>query len=413
MTAAEPGPRTAIRGDVEDGYGPVADRFRRNFDEGREIGAACCVYRDGRKVVDLWGGLRDDSGQPWTRDTLVTVMSMTKGLAAMTMAVAHARGYLDFDQPVAAYWPEFARHGKQEVTVRQLLSHQAGLPVLDDRVDPDMLRDPLALGEVLADQAPMWEPGTRHGYHAITLGFYEAELIRRVDPAARTLGQFFADEVAGPLDLEFYIGVPEDLPAERRATLYAPKLTDALKHLGTMPWRYVAGLINPRSLTRRALSLPGIPVMEDLDIVNRAEFLRPELPAINGTGQIRSAAKAYGSLATGGHELGLRPETLHAFEAAAIRPTRGVRDAVLRFDTSFSMGLIKPTARYWFGGPSGRAYGMPGGGGSMAFADPEHGLGFAYAPNRISVTLPPDPRHLAIEDALYNVLGRNGPPASS
>ena len=274
-----------IGGDVDAGYGGVADAFRANSAERDEVGAACCVYRDGRKVVDLWGGYRDGAQQlPWDRDTIVTVMSLTKGMAAMTLASAHSRGLLAFDGPVATYWPEFAQHGKGEITVRELLSHQGGLPVIDASVEPDMLDDPDALAEVLASQTRLWEPSTRHGYHAVSLGFFEAELLRRVDPQARTLGRYFAEEIAAPLDLEFYIGMPDDLPDERRATLHTPKPTDALKHLRHMPWRYVAGLLNPRSPTRDALTLPGVPVMSDPDIVNRRDFLAPELAAINGTG---------------------------------------------------------------------------------------------------------------------------------
>ena len=395
-----------IRGDVDVGYGRVADAFRRNFEERGEIGAACCVYREGRKVVDLWGGFRDGTRRlPWEPDTIVTVMSLTKGMAAIPLALAHSRGLLDFDEMVATYWPEFAQHGKDQTTVRQLLSHQAGLPVIDANVDPDMLDDPDAIAEVLARQVPLWEPGTRHGYHAVSLGLFEAELLRRVDPQARTLGRYFAEEIAALLDLEFYIGLPDDLPDERRATLHTPKPSDALKYLHRMPLRYVAGLVNPRSPTRQALTLPGIPVMADPDIVNRREFLAPELAAINGTGQVRSVARAYGCLATGGRELGLTHQTLQALEAPAVSPTGGVRDAVLRFDTSYSLGYIKPTSRYWFGTSQGRAFGMPGGGGSMGFADPELGLGYAYAPNRISVTLPPDPRSTALEHALYDTIG--------
>lgn len=395
-----------VGGDVDEGYGGVADAFQRNFEERGEVGAACCVFRDGRKVVDLWGGYRDGERRlPWEQDTIVTMMSLTKGMAAMTIALAHSRGLLEFDEMVATYWPEFAQHGKDQTTVRQLLSHQAGLPVIDANVDPDMLHDPDAIAEVLARQRPLWEPGTRHGYHAVSLGFFEAELLRRVDPKARTLGRYFTEEIAAPLDLEFYIGLPGDLPKERRATLLTPKPTDALKYLHRMPWRYVAGLVNPRSPTRQALTLPGIPVMSDPDIVNRREFLAPELAAINGTGQVRSVARAYGCLATGGGELGLTRKTLQALEAPALSPDGGVRDVVLRVDTSYSLGYIKPTSRYRFGSPQGRAFGMPGGGGSMGFADPEMGLGYAYAPNRISVTLPPDPRSASLEHALYEAVG--------
>jgi CubicO group peptidase (beta-lactamase class C family) len=173
-------PSHLVQGDVDEGYGAVADAFRHNFTDRGEIGAACAFYRDGRKVVDLWGGYRDGIRKlEWQQDTLVTMFSATKGMSSLAIPVAHSRGLLDVDEPVATYWPEFARHGKAAITVRQLLSHQAGLAVLDRPLDLDTVRDFDRLATILAAQTPAWEPGTRHGYHAMTLGFYESELLRR------------------------------------------------------------------------------------------------------------------------------------------------------------------------------------------------------------------------------------------
>ncbi len=217
-------PADATHGDVDEGYGPVADAFRRNFAERNEIGAACAVYRDGRKVVDLWGGYRDGTTRaPWERDTLVPMFSTTKGVASMALAVARSRGLVDYDAPVASYWPKFAAAGKERVTVRQLLSHQAGLCAIDEKLELADLADLDRVADKIARQRPAWEPGTRHGYHGITLGWYEGELIRRVDPQRRTLGHFFADEVAGPLGLEFHIGLPDTVPPERLATIHGYK----------------------------------------------------------------------------------------------------------------------------------------------------------------------------------------------
>ena len=163
----------------------------------------------GEKVVDLWGGIRNkQTGEPWERDTMVLVYSATKGLAAMTLAIAHSRGWLDYEERVARYWPEFAQHGKERITVRQLLAHQAGLFAFDEPVDRSVVADLDRLAVVLARQKPAWEPGTRQAYHAITLGFYEGELLRRVDPRHRSLGQFFQDEIATPLGEDVYIRLP-------------------------------------------------------------------------------------------------------------------------------------------------------------------------------------------------------------
>ncbi|MGE5617524.1 MAG: serine hydrolase domain-containing protein [Candidatus Woesearchaeota archaeon] len=166
----------------------------------RELGGACAAFVGGEKVVDLWGGARDArDGSPWEEDTLVLVYSTSKGLAAMTLALAHSRGWLDYEERVTTYWPEFGQAGKDRVTVRQLLGHEAGLPVIDAPLDPRVLADFDRLGEAIERQRPVWEPGSRHGYHGVSLGWYMGELVRRVDPAKRTLGRFFAEEIAAPL----------------------------------------------------------------------------------------------------------------------------------------------------------------------------------------------------------------------
>jgi CubicO group peptidase (beta-lactamase class C family) len=209
-----------IGGTVREGFEAVREAFVENFIRRGELGGACCVYEDGEKVVDLWGGVRDlASGEPWREDTMVPVHSTTKGLAAMVMALAHSRGWLDYEERVCTYWPEFAQNGKGQITVRQLLAHQAGLFAFDEPVDRTVVADLDRLAEIMARQRPAWPPGERQAYHAISLGFYEGELIRRVDPARRTLGQVFDEEIARPLGIEFYIRVPDSIPDERMARL--------------------------------------------------------------------------------------------------------------------------------------------------------------------------------------------------
>jgi CubicO group peptidase (beta-lactamase class C family) len=196
-------PAPPIYGEVSHGFEAVREAFIANFSRRRELGGACCAYYGGEKVVDLWGGIRNiATGEPWERDTMVIVYSATKGLAAMTLAVAHSRRWLDYDERVCTYWPEFAQEGKKQVTVRQLLGHQAGLYALDVPVDRRVVADLDRLAFILARQTPAWVPGTRQGYHAITLGYYESELLRRIDPQHRSLGRFFQDEIATPLGLD-------------------------------------------------------------------------------------------------------------------------------------------------------------------------------------------------------------------
>jgi CubicO group peptidase (beta-lactamase class C family) len=394
-----------IGGDVDEGYGKIADVFRRNLSSGQEVGAAVAVYRDGRKIVDLWGGFRNGITQtPWERDTLVNVFSTTKGIAALAVAVAASRGLISYEAKVADYWPEFAQGGKHAVTVRQLLSHQAGLAVLKPPLTLHDLANPTSMSAKLAAQRPAWIPGTRHGYHGITLGWYEGELIRRTDPAGRSLGQFFADEVAKPLGLDFYIGLPASVDRGRVAHLDLMSRAKALLHLHTLPPRLVAAAFNPFGLTARATT-----VVEGINCpsehFNRDELRVVEVPSANGMGDARSIAKLYGNAATGGSEIGLAPSTLDALKKPAIPPTKGLRDKVLHVDTTFSLGFGKPNSLYAFGS-SDDAFGTPGLGGSFGFADPDSGIGFAYVMNRMGFHLVSDPRELALRNALFHdILG--------
>jgi CubicO group peptidase (beta-lactamase class C family) len=397
-------PADAVHGDVDEGYGPVADAFRRNFAERHEIGAACAVYRDGRKVVDMWGGYRDGvTRAPWDEHTLVPMFSTTKGVASMAVAVAHSRGLLDYDEPVARYWPEFGAAGKERVTVRQLLSHQAGLCAIDAPLGLPDLVDLDRVAAVVAAQAPAWEPGARHGYHGITLGWYEGELIRRVDPQGRTLGRYFADEVAAPLGLEFFIGLPDAVPPERVARIHGYQPAEMLLHLHEFPPRFVLGFLNPRSLTYKTFGNPRITGL--VNEYNRRELQRAEIPAANGIGEARAVARAYGEFATGGAALGLTEATLDALRRPAVAPSGGRLDLVLHIESVFSLGYVKPFPRFRFGTGAELAFGTPGAGGSFGFADPDAGVGFAYAMNRTGFRLYDDPRELALRDALYRCLG--------
>ena len=396
--------REMMNGDVEEGYGKVADAFRANLDSGLEVGAACSVYRDGRKVVDLWGGVRNhETGAPWESDTLVNVFSTTKGVASLTVAVAASRGLLDYDAKVADYWPEFAQNGKEAVTVRQLLAHQAGLAAITPPLALSDLSDHAILSDKIAAQAPAWPPGAHHGYHAVTLGWYEGELIRRVDPAGRSLGRFFAEEVAAPLGLDFYIGLPASVDRDRVALLKVWPMAAMLLHLNSLPPAFAVAALNPFGLTARALAVAkGVDGMAPF---NTEEVRRVEMPAANGTGTARSVAALYGSAATGGTEIGLSPAVLAELGSAAVPPSRGVRDKVLRVDTSFSLGFCKP-APFCLFGSSDNAFGTPGAGGSFGFADPDTGVGFAYVMNKAGFHLASDPRELALRQALFrDVLG--------
>lgn len=392
-----------IGGAVADGFEPVRAEFEANFSRRGEIGAACAAYYRGALVVDLWGGYRDVArSAKWERDTLVLVYSTSKGLAAMTVALAHSRGWLDFDAPVAAYWPEFAQNGKEGVTVRQLLAHQAGLCAIDEPLTAASLGDLEALAEVLARQRPLWEPGTRQGYHALSLGWYEGALIRRVDPQHRSLGRFFADEIAEPLGLEFYFGLPSGVPPARVASIKGGGVFDALLHPRGMPAAMLLAFSRRSSLTSRVFGNPKLRSTAGLDA---PEYRAVENPAGGGIGLIRSVAKAYSELATSGRTLGLSADTLAQLTAPPRPPSLSARDRVLLTDASFSLGFARPGPGFSFGS-SDRAFGHPGAGGSFAFADPDLALSFAYAPNRLGHHLRDDPREKALRDTLYHCIQR-------
>ena len=388
----------AVEGHVTRGFEAVREAFAENLARRGELGGACCAYHRGEKVVDLWGGSRNKrTGGPWEKDTMVIVHSATKGLAAMTLAMAHSRGWLDYEERVCAYWPEFAQHGKERITIRQLLAHQAGLFAFDEAVDRNVIADLDRLAVVLARQTPAWEPGTRQAYHALTLGFYEGELLRRVDPRHRSLGQFFQDEIASPLGLDLYIRLPEEIPNARLATMAPP---GPIKRLFGFPLRFTIEAIDPRSNIHRALMInPGAEVaLDDHSIYAR----NLEVPSGGAVGTARAIARAYSVFATCGRELGIRQETLDLLAAPAIPPTRGFHDECLKGEVQFSLGFMKPSLVWPFGSPS--SFGSPGAGGALGFADPEAGVGYAYVTSQMGTSLTGDPREVGLREALYSAL---------
>ena len=391
-------PKTQVHGFVASGFEEVQSEFERNFAERGEIGAAVAAYWHGEKVVDLWGGRRKpDSDEPWNADTMVVVMSTTKGLAAMTLAIANSRGWLDYDAPVSKYWPEFAQNGKAKVTVRQLIGHEAGLVLLDEKLTIEKMHDLDYVAHMLARQKPAWRPGTRHGYHAMTIGMYMQEIIRHVDPKRRTLGQFFRDEIAKPLNIEFYIGLPREIPDSRIAGLKLLSRTRALLALRTTPPILIKKILSPNSYLRKSLATPA-----NLDYRKRSSF-EVELPAGNGIGTARAIARAYSAFADGGSELGITPETFARItEAPNFTPAK---DEVIGMDAYYSLGFLRPGPSVAFGA-SERAFGTPGAGGSFGFADPDVHLGYAYVMNKLDFWLIDDPREKPLREAVYRAIAR-------
>jgi CubicO group peptidase (beta-lactamase class C family) len=298
----------------------------------------------------------------------------------MTLAIAHSRGWLDYEERVATYWPEFAQNGKESTTVRQLLAHQAGLFAFDEPVDRTTVANLDALARVMARARPRWPPGERQAYHGLTLGFYEGELLRRIDPRHRSLGQFFNDEIAVPLQESAYIRLPEEIPDTQLATLAAPGRLEMLT--GFRPLRLMVEGMNPHSNISRALTTnPGTDVYFDRDRIYARNL---EVPAGGGVTTARGLAHAYGVFAGDGHELGLKQETLDLLAAPAIPSSHGFYDECLKAEVQFSLGFMKPSPNLNFGGGP-RSFGSPGTGGALGFADPDSAIGYGYVTSRMGL----------------------------
>ena len=372
------------------GFEPVRDAFEANFADPGELGAAVSVVVDGRPVVDLWGGLADaHTGRAWVRDTPVLVYSATKGPVATCALLLWERGLLDLDAPVADVWPEFAAGGKAQVTTRQLISHQAGLPVFDEPITFPECHDHDLVAARLAAQSPHWEPGTAHGYHPLTWGWLVGEVIRRV--AGRTVGSMLAEELAGPLGIDLWVGLPPEREAEVARLAAGP-----VDFSGMSPddpgMIFAMAIMNIDSLTFRAFANP--PGQLDVESFNAPELHRAEWPAANGIGTARALATFYGALAVD------RILSAASLDEASSPQVSGP-DKVLAVETSFGLGFSLHSVMTAHAGGS---FGHEGAGGSVAFADRDKGLGFAYVMNRLTASLGADRRSRRLVEAVYSCL---------
>ncbi|TPQ22002.1 serine hydrolase domain-containing protein [Streptomyces sporangiiformans] len=387
-----------VNGTVAEGFEPVRDAFVRNFTALGERGAAVVVYRDGRRVVDLWGGTRDVDGSsaPWERGTAQIARSATKGVTAAVVLLLHQRGELDLDAPVGEYWPEFKTAGKDRVLVRHVLSHQAGLPVLDRPLTPEEALDPLRGIEAVAAQAPAWEPGTDHGYHALTYGWLADGVVRRVT-GGRGIGEWLADEVAGPLGLDLWVGLPSSEAGRvgRAGRTEEPEIAGG--GLRSRPKRAVSEAYeDPSSLTRRAFA--AITPFPDQ---NDAAYRAASLPATNGIATAEGLARFYAAL-IGEVDAGVRLFTPRTVELARSEHSAGP-DRVLVVPTRFGLGyMLHGTASPLLGPGS---FGHPGRGGALAFADPDSGVAFGYVTNGFRKSVTADTRAQALVRAVRSVVG--------
>src|SRR5262245_23319121 len=374
MTTATVGPR----GLCDARFANVRDAFAESFARRGDVGAAVCVYVDGRPVVDLWGGFADAARtRPWAEDTIVSVASTTKGITALCAHMLVEHGRLNLDAPVARYWPEFGQGGKERIPVRWLLSHRAGLPAVRRDLATEALFDWKAFTTALAETDPWWEPGTQHGYHARTYGYLVGEVVRRV--SGRTVGQFFRAHIAEPLGADFYLGVPASEDA-RAAEVLAPR-----RPVSAEPTRLERLAQDPTSLAARAFFNPRTAP----SLVNTRAWRAAEIPSSNGHGTARAVARIYGALAQGGMVDGIRVLNAATIDAATVEQSCGV-DRVIELPSRFGLGFMLPLREHFlavgFGpepfGPCARAFGHWGMGGSVGFADPEGHVGFGYVMNQ-------------------------------
>ena len=413
-----------VAGFTAPGWERVADAFRGNFELRHELGAGFSAYHGGEKVVDLWGGVADETtGRPWDEDTIVMVFSTTKGATALTANILAQRGLIDFDAPVSTYWPEFAANGKAEVTVEHLISHRAGLAWVDHLLTPEetFAWDPVIRS--LEEQEPSWEPGTRHGYHATTFGWLVGEVVRRVSGAS--LGTTFRSEVAEPLGIDFHIGLPEaDEPRVARLVSILESITSGRTAFGgggaggassgsDDGGGYLAALakdaeryLAPDGPLSRALGAP-LASQDEALIMSRA-LRAAELPAYNGVGDARSIACMYSAclgdtLTERGDKVRLLDED--QLRRAITQRTEGPDEVLLGLDIQWGLGFMVNRgmlAAAGMGGP--QAFGHFGMGGSGGWADPDNGLALGYVMNRMDIGTTGDRRLFSLAQACYEVL---------
>jgi CubicO group peptidase (beta-lactamase class C family) len=393
-----------VEGHCEQRFAPIRDLFEQSFANGEELGAAIAFCVDGELVVDLWGGHCDEARtRPWRRDTIANTYSTTKGMTAICAHQLVERGLLDLDAPVARYWPEFAANGKAAIPVRWLLSHQAGLPAVRKPLASEALYDWDAMTAALAEQEPWWEPGTRHGYHALTYGHLVGEVIRRA--SGSTVGAWFREHVAGPLGADFHIGLaPEhdERVADMQGNLIGGEAGRGGGGLPDLPGplgQFLRDMTDPTTMTGAAfLNPPG-----RADRHNTRAWRGAEIPAANGHGNARALARVYGALARGGELDGARLLAPESIERARTEQACGP-DAVLgglpmRFGLGFMLRSdLMPIA------PSPNAFGHPGAGGSIGMADPDAKVGFGYVMNKMKMGLVGGPTAFAVLQRFYSLL---------
>jgi CubicO group peptidase (beta-lactamase class C family) len=371
-----------IHGFVDPRFAAVVDAFEKGFGNDEEIGSATTGFWKGRKIYDLWGGHADKRRtQPWLEHTIVNTMSTTKAFSATCLMMLVDRGLVDLDAPIARYWPDFAQAGKSEIPVRYILDHRAGLAVIDKPVGRGGIFDTHAMEEGLAAQTPNWEPGTKAGYHVLTMGFLIGAIVRRV--AGRSLGTFLQEEIAKPLKLDFHVGLPAADHARSAEFVNAER--------GTIFQKAAA---EPESMVAKATAqLP--------ESSNTPEFRSCEHGSGNGHGTARAVARFYACLVAGGTLDGvtlMKPETIATMTTQQHQMTEMVNGR----DYAQALGMLLNSPEWAWMGPNMNAFGHHGVGGSIGLADPDNSFSFAYLMNKMHERIDNGPRARRLLEASFS-----------
>ena len=387
-TIAESSMNVTIEGNVSKGFERVADVFADLWGD-IEVGASCCIFHEGKKVVDIWGGyINREMTVPWQSDTLINVYSSTKGMGSLSLAILVDDGLVDYDEKVITYWPEFGAEGKQDVTVAQLLSHQAGLCGVDQKLAVEDLYDFPKMVNLLAAQKPLWDPGTAVGYHAITWGYFPGELIRRI--TGKSLGSYFHEKVSGPLEADFFIGIPKS-QISRCGELIGPNRARKETKMQEPPRSakfYDIALLNPSIAPYRDASSNA--------------WRRAEIAGANGQANARGIATIYGALANGGDLDGDRIISSEAIAAATKIEVDGEIDNVTGTRVRLARGFMLNSENAY--GPYSDSFGHGGAGGSLGFADPLNNVGFGYAMNQMQADVASPSRSSKLVNSFYDCI---------
>ena len=402
-----------ISGYCEDNFIEARNIFEKSISSGFELGGSVAVEVQGKKVIDLWGGHLDHSqSKAWEENTLVNVFSTTKGIAAICLLQLIEKGLLDIEKPVCEYWPEFSVNGKENIPVKYLFCHKAGLCGVREPLESGAFSNWNLITSELAKQEPLWEPGTAHGYHAITYGHLVGELLRRID--GRTIGQYFKEEIAEPLNLDFWIGLP-DSEFDRVSDIYPskpgplqylfPLLTKLPRFVLPGRAKFLLDFGDTSKPVGAAFNNPPISSNRGME-ANTKQWRNAEIPAANGHGTARSIAKLYGILANGGSRDGIHVLSPETIEKGRQTQSDG-KDLVLGgMRTRFGLGFMLGTENVSMG-PNPNAFGHGGAGGSLGFSDPDNNISLGFVMNQMHQGITAWKTATDVAESVYKTLSLN------